>query len=257
MRGTRSGSDATIASSRIIPAHAGNSDPTERSASCSTDHPRACGELSMMVFRAASTDGSSPRMRGTPANNSENFESPRIIPAHAGNSAARRPSWDRCPDHPRACGELSGDHPRGPAGAGSSPRMRGTPAYRPRPPILLRIIPAHAGNSGVRGGAYVLESDHPRACGELSWNEETPAWETGSSPRMRGTHPAVRVTHNLARIIPAHAGNSLAGIVSVRRTCGSSPRMRVTRLSNSSRRGYWRIIPAHAGNSRARTDRHA
>ena len=203
------------------PRMRGTLDEWSLSDTSSTDHPRACGELLAIPKYFAVHSVDHPRACGELS-----FQAPEAILGR------------HDPDHPRACGELwTGDHPRGPAGAGSSPRMRGTPAYRPRPPILLRIIPAHAGNSGVRGGAYVLESDHPRACGELSWNEETPAWETGSSPRMRGTHPAVRVTHNLARIIPAHAGNSLAGHrMSVHRTgqVGSSPRMRGTLIRRAS-----------------------
>ena len=87
---------------------------------------------------------------------------------------------------------------------------------------------------------------------------------------MRGTPGRYHLDAATWRIIPAHAGNSVAAFATTPsiadhpRACGelaiwmavsapdagSSPRMRGTRPSRWSRCASCRIIPAHAGNSR-------
>ena len=158
---------------RIIPAHAGNSrnvwQPGHRvtdhpracvelpsawvglpSGAGSADHPRACGELAPGGVSGDRITGSSPRMRGTRANHLVWSEWSRIIPAHAGNSCARRKNRSHASDHPRACGELDGLRCDAVKAAGSSPRMRGTRPKNSVTASLIRIIPAHAGNSSER-----------------------------------------------------------------------------------------------------------
>ena len=94
-------------------------------------------------------------------------------------------------DHPRACGELYAFIACATEGAGSSPRMRGTPSGVTLDAIPCRIIPAHAGNSGVIDRTHGRSSDHPRACGELSHINTREASVIGSSPRMRGTRQII------------------------------------------------------------------
>ena len=147
--------------------------------------------------------------------------------------------------------------------------MRGTLCRNDPFVELFRIIPAHAGNSRGSTGARKSISDHPRACGELWYNRKVRDYESGSSPRMRGTRPARRHASSEGRIIPAHAGNShllvgrlrlepdhpracgelCLGILCQGPGCGSSPRMRGTPLNRAPPRPHQRIIPAHAGNS--------
>ena len=152
---------------RIIPAHAGNSAITTGQGSWTSDHPRACGELSS----------------STP-----NIEPPiGCIPAHAGNSFDLVHFSHFRPDHPRACGELLVRRVGCDLDRGSSPRMRGT---RQRSAVLgvrRRIIPAHAGNSRRTASDSSVAPDHPRACGELDTIQRHYQRYTGSSPRMRGT----------------------------------------------------------------------
>ena len=235
----------------------------------SPDHPRACGELGSNPMDISVRTGSSPRMRGTRLGRKKPFRFVRIIPAHAGNSGYDSASSNSPPDHPRACGELGGHRRHRVARPGSSPRMRGTraPPGQPQPPP--RIIPAHAGNSLVRLVMLNLLADHPRACGELDSKPLNLCKSVGSSPRMRGTPAAaVGIVWGI-RIIPAHAGNSLAPLrtdrtgsdhpracgelrrlwTRVRGTYGSSPRMRGTHVEARGVFGVGRIIPAHAGNS--------
>ena len=152
---------------RIIPAHAGNSAKWICLRVCRSDHPRACGELSIDVDTSKTFGGSSPRMRGTLFLRVHLHVPERIIPAHAGNSVDIDDIVWRGPDHPRACGELLWRTLLRGSRIGSSPRMRGTPWYRSCPVMRLRIIPAHAGNSTYQKLPASSKSDHPRACGEL------------------------------------------------------------------------------------------
>ena len=107
MRGKRGGVRLTCPTSRIIPAHAGQTPATPAYALMYADHPRACGANGVMMIGVNGADGSSPRMRGKLANWLRLCVSIRIIPAHAGQTSretdVRYPAWD----HPRACGANS------------------------------------------------------------------------------------------------------------------------------------------------------
>ena len=176
--------------------------------SVSSDHPRACGELSAAVLRRVAVVGSSPRMRGTLSDDLNAASPNRIIPAHAGNSRRDRPFFAARADHPRACGELCAPRKNQPCEVGSSPRMRGTPVMTLHIHGLSRIIPAHAGNSVNIALSLISCPDHPRACGELPSSAISASDPAGSSPRMRGTLQRPLLRDFLCRIIPAHAGNS-------------------------------------------------
>ena len=104
MRGKRCGASRMIASARIIPAHAGQTQPPRSSGGRATDHPRACGANSAQRFRQSMRAGSSPRMRGKRTTNAGMCSVPRIIPAHAGQTRFFRFFPGRPADHPRACG---------------------------------------------------------------------------------------------------------------------------------------------------------
>ena len=130
-----------------------------------------------------------------------------------------------------------------------------------------RLIPAHAGKTGVGRRINQDAWAHPRACGE----NETPAGISreisGSSPRMRGKHQRNRRCRRRPRLIPAHAGKTIVTTSKGKpspahpRACGenftlrrpaqtlegSSPRMRGKHhrpIRHANRR---RLIPAHAG----------
>ena len=229
MRGTLPWFAQHADSRRIIPAHAGNSALLMARAICHPDHPRACGELEADILKVEQTggssprmrgtlesppvssmrlSGSSPRMRGTPKQLSQKIAGLRIIPAHAGNSAQIELESRDIPDHPRACGELVYFPPVRNVTIGSSPRMRGTLERTENSHPIIRIIPAHAGNSGTYREQPSYHPDHPRACGELLNRVISQHDKFGSSPRMRGTLLLTLQHDSVARIIPAHAGNS-------------------------------------------------
>ena len=238
---------------RIIPAHAGNSRPCRSCHPHTADHPRACGELFPALIAVSTSDGSSPRMRGTRSCYMARSGLWRIIPAHAGNSSPAAARSSRSADHPRACGELLSRLRMRPSSSGSSPRMRGTPVHGLPLARRDRIIPAHAGNSSARSSAGSGTADHPRACGELLLRVVQNGLEYGSSPRMRGTRRCGALCGEVLRIIPAHAGNSEKRFMFEMTISGSSPRMRGTHPRCRSAWPSPRIIPAHAGNSVGRS----
>ena len=232
---------------RIIPAHAGQTVCGARSIFAATDHPRACGANIFEMVASQPVSGSSPRMRGKPMIQRVHVDFPRIIPAHAGQTTADLTGAGTAADHPRACGANGRMSVRSSSPTGSSPRMRGKHRGERACADMLRIIPAHAGQTG--GGAGSLNGRY------------------GSSPRMRGKRTRPPSRWLAPRIIPAHAGQTRlfdgvpTSVPDHPRACGanngyvsgygpldgSSPRMR-GKLSHFKLLDVkLRIIPAHAG----------
>ena len=50
----------------------------------------------------------------------------------------------------------------------------------------MRIIPAHAGQTGASNDVTLTLTDHPRACGANNIQDKDGVLYAGSSPRMRG-----------------------------------------------------------------------
>ena len=71
----------------IIPAHAGNTRPRRLESLATGDHPRVCGEHAEFTPVMGESEGSSPRVRGTPGGHERAEARPGIIPACAGNTA--------------------------------------------------------------------------------------------------------------------------------------------------------------------------
>ena len=193
---------------RIIPAHAGQTDVARWSGNWRTDHPRACGANSRLLQAATTSLGSSPRMRGKQRLTSIEHFAERIIPAHAGQTAVPTVADGTRSDHPRACGANHDCVRPLFRPFGSSPRMRGKPAVAGAARRVVRIIPAHAGQTS--GLTYPMPSvaDHPRACGANFRVREVVDAYAGSSPRMRGKRLHKRHRGKPVRIIPAHAGQT-------------------------------------------------
>ena len=105
MRGKRTTGLAHLLETRLIPAHAGKTDPVAYEIAQRGAHPRACGENAGSGERVVIVFGSSPRMRGKRDSPAYRPVSQRLIPAHAGKT--RRISAISLQDgaHPRACGE--------------------------------------------------------------------------------------------------------------------------------------------------------
>ena len=188
-------------------------------------------------------------MRGAVVLRLRHSEQMRIIPAHAGSRTARSRAASRPTDHPRACGEQSGRTLAATLYVGSSPRMRGAGAVVPDHRARVGIIPAHAGSRRMPPCPCSPRRDHPRACGEQRFCRATTPRLSGSSPRMRGAVEHAVGKRHVCRIIPAHAGSSIAALRSREPPPGSSPRMRGADVVPLARAVAPRIIPAHAGSS--------
>ena len=147
MRGILNKELGILEVTEIIPAHAGNTPCHRSSLQPAQDHPRACGEYGMYCAENILVPGSSPRMRGIPADNALQCPQVGIIPAHAGNTGKRNGYFYGSEDHPRACGEYVYQSLADCSYTGSSPRMRGIRGLWQKYDRLVGIIPAHAGNT--------------------------------------------------------------------------------------------------------------
>ena len=178
-----------------------------------------------------------------------------------------KPTRRTIPDHPRACGANEASDLAEAASDGSSPRVRGKHDCQTSRRSGYRIIPARAGQTrrGVRVSS--TSPDHPRACGANSCSLSRLSSTSGSSPRVRGKLRS-RYRHAICyRIIPARAGQTLAGseggttasdhpracganAIVIRRSDtppGSSPRVRGKPGGLEAVDVRPRIIPARAG----------
>ena len=137
-----------------------------------------------------------------------------ITPAYAGKRRCHLVGDLHRGDHPRVCGEKSGDFQPLSSKKGSPPRMRGKEADTASTYTLLGITPAYAGKREAYHQQGVKHEDHPRVCGEKARLLLLAAKWLGSPPRMRGKglRELSSVAHH--RITPAYAGkrNSANGV---------------------------------------------
>ena len=215
-------------------------------------------------------DGSSPLARGTHHGNIRHFRLSRLIPARAGNTRKFQSPQNPATAHPRSRGEHSIPSRATWLWVGSSPLARGTLRGSSRGLVLVRLIPARAGNTSLTALSSATSPAHPRSRGEhvLTIRQLLPA--PGSSPLARGTLDGVEGEQVAARLIPARAGNTFyctcarhfptahprsrgehAGVFSLETlTCGSSPLARGTQFTDRPAGRRQRLIPARAGNTR-------
>ena len=94
-------------SKRITPACAGKSDVKAADVSIDWDHPRVCGEKTVMGETVTPGQGSPPRVRGKVTVPLICRVSVGITPACAGKSSITSFRLPLYQDHPRVCGEKS------------------------------------------------------------------------------------------------------------------------------------------------------
>ena len=131
-----------------------------------------------------------------------------IIPALAGNTEPLGSSVRAIQDHPRSRGEYKEKKITTALSAGSSPLSRGIPNGWCGSCSTDGIIPALAGNTGVRPRLARRPWDHPRSRGEYSISPALISSATGSSPLSRGIHNGNGTIGGGRGIIPALAGNT-------------------------------------------------
>ena len=230
-------------------------------------HPRSRGENSDEVWREELVAGSSPLTRGKPRQPRRPPRVDRLIPAHAGKTAADAgcPSGRRA--HPRSRGENMARPDRTGKDRGSSPLTRGKLSVLWLTVASAGLIPAHAGKTRLRLRRVRPGSAHPRSRGENDSARRAFAQELGSSPLTRGKLCTRSASRAWSRLIPAHAGKTrgrsktpCAKPAHPRsrgendRHCtvrspvlGSSPLTRGKRVPGCEVLRDARLIPAHAG----------
>ena len=92
---------------RLIPAHAGKTQPPFSSFCCIAAHPRSRGENSRSTVMPRSLTGSSPLTRGKRIAKIAKRALGRLIPAHAGKTTSSGTHSRPSPAHPRSRGENS------------------------------------------------------------------------------------------------------------------------------------------------------
>ena len=105
MRGKAAPFLHTAQRARITPAYAGKSAQNQLVRERPQDHPRVCGEKTMMAEALQSIGGSPPRMRGKVEPLRNDYDYCRITPAYAGKRQRQRRYPQGGRDHPRVCGE--------------------------------------------------------------------------------------------------------------------------------------------------------
>ena len=232
-----------------------------------TAHPRSRGENLWPPLGRLRAGGSSPLTRGKLRRRNGQSRWRGLIPAHAGKTPRCR-GVDRVrPAHPRSRGENAFAILIILVIFGSSPLTRGKPHPMARQPCRSRLIPAHAGKTGgvwLGCGAYAA---HPRSRGENGGRVAGLRGVRGSSPLTRGKRVAGCPQLGADRLIPAHAGKTLAVIASGPGTeahprsrgenrlvpCpfslfgGSSPLTRGKHRRSARTARQRGLIPAHAG----------
>ena len=197
---------------RLIPAHAGKTNPANVRGRRDSAHPRSRGENSPETSDKDVVTGSSPLTRGKRSHAGHGHDRPRLIPAHAGKTACHvsgRPSqWA----HPRSRGE-NGGRVAGLRGLrGSSPLTRGKLRLHITAAGRWRLIPAHAGKTSIRFLSRAESSAHPRSRGENRASLRRCRAALGSSPLTRGKPGGQLGGAGGRRLIPAHAGKTLRGL---------------------------------------------
>ena len=273
-RGLPIGELIGLASTGIIPAHAGFTGRGSGRNHDVSDHPRTRGVYGRGGAFPWPGGGSSPHTRGLRQKPQKINPKPRIIPAHAGFTAGVQPRVSRPPDHPRTRGVYRTAIRKGLRRGGSSPHTRGLLSSCRSTTVQTRIIPAHAGFTIPRGLFLRQYGDHPRTRGVYAGPTTSYTIGKGSSPHTRGLPSRREPRGDSCGIIPAHAGftgathrpeSHLSDHPRTRGvycdepcpgfyTPGSSPHTRGLLATIMSGRLVSGIIPAHAGFTPSGTD---
>ena len=154
--------------------------------------------------------GSSPLTRGKPRPPRVGLGISRLIPAHAGKTWSPRAPTTATWAHPRSRGENLGMSHATERSTGSSPLTRGKRYRGCRRFRAWRLIPAHAGKTGLRREGVIRSWAHPRSRGENQAGRRSGRLQLGSSPLTRGKPGVAMTATKGCGLIPAHAGKTHA-----------------------------------------------
>ena len=192
----------------ITPAGAGKTTFGNSFNATGWDHPRRCGENSVITLKLLKWRGSPPQVRGKRTKTMSKRTTYRITPAGAGKTSTAWALKRKLQDHPRRCGEncIHGYNRR--RFVGSPPQVRGKLLPLSRHPPRPRITPAGAGKTGGRCSGAKGSWDHPRRCGENYRGFVRGCTAVGSPPQVRGKPDIFVILFLLLGITPAGAGKT-------------------------------------------------
>ena len=104
-RGKLQAARHVAAAIRLIPAHAGKTQPCSTPSTTEAAHPRSRGENAPAAPSRLSVGGSSPLTRGKQDEKGVHTMDTRLIPAHAGKTSSPTPARPQPQAHPRSRGE--------------------------------------------------------------------------------------------------------------------------------------------------------
>ena len=169
-----------------IPACAGQPRQWQDQLRCARAYPRVCGATCAMIFRASSSKGLSPRVRGNRQDRFTYRENQGPIPACAGQPCAASGTRASCRAYPRVCGATVAVRDGAGAGKGLSPRVRGNPGHHRGVARVLGPIPACAGQPSMKASGCWVCWAYPRVCGATPDGSNCTYEFKGLSPRVRG-----------------------------------------------------------------------
>ena len=170
----------------LIPARAGTTSCTTKTAISTWAHPRSRGDHCLKLGHVAFTAGSSPLARGPLRPIARDTRAVGLIPARAGTTYSRGGGRVAPGAHPRSRGDHFNRHSSLNNALGSSPLARGPPYGSSLTPGQPGLIPARAGTTGWRRTLFVITRAHPRSRGDHEALEDAPLEMAGSSPLARG-----------------------------------------------------------------------
>ena len=261
-----------LATSRSIPAPAGEPTPAMATGEPRWVYPRACGGTVALYTNWDRLVGLSPRLRGNHITVRAGDGGSRSIPAPAGEPDCRGSRRSARRVYPRACGGTSSEFVCRGGGQGLSPRLRGNLPLGPAGGQCRGSIPAPAGEPRCRNSSSNSGRVYPRACGGTAGCAVRYTHCRGLSPRLRGNLLRTGQVVTQGRSIPAPAGEPPAptrtrtwGTV-YPRACGGthfrrgpgaglqglSPRLRGNRLVGTAKNEKPGLSPRLRGNLRHR-----
>ena len=172
-------------------------------------YPRACGGTSGRPWVGICQTGLSPRVRGNPDHGRLRLGPEGSIPARAGEPLWDWMRTDHAAVYPRACGGTLQDARLNVAIIGLSPRVRGNLERRLQLSLLLRSIPARAGEPARCAPRAPQLPVYPRACGGTACESTRADSNGGLSPRVRGNQVLHVGRVKFSGSIPARAGEPI------------------------------------------------
>ncbi len=133
----------------------------------------------------------------------------RIIPTRVGTRYLWEQICSHIEDHPHACGDKSLIAFFRLSAEGSSPRVWGQGALKPKLTAFSRIIPTRVGTSEFLGHIKLIDRDHPHACGDKKDDQYLIVSAKGSSPRVWGQADRKKRVTSARRIIPTRVGTRI------------------------------------------------